>query len=125
MPAHERFHDVRSGQSRLGSLRTPKRSAGMQVQYERAVVETPPFRPLRKTTPSVSEGEPARELNHSSGCGCCNRADTGGRSPAQQRGVTEHAVRIIESCMVEDVVCIHPNLDFASLPSGDTETLGQ
>ena len=41
MLARERSHDVKSGQPRFGSLRTAERSARMQVQYERAVVETP------------------------------------------------------------------------------------
>lgn len=80
---------------------------------ERAAVEPPLFRLLRIIR--NSELESTRELNRSTviPVGSRDVADTDIRRSAVQCDVTENAVRVSEGWMVEDVLRIHPNLEFS------------
>ena len=74
-----------------------------------------------------SERESTGEHNRSTvtAVGSCDIADAWvGSRPGGQRGWIEAGVRILEGWMVEDVFPVHPKLEFGSLPSGQTPTLG-
>jgi hypothetical protein len=60
------------------------------------------------------EGESACEHNRSTGDGgCCDLCNAWIRNPAGQSGWIEGIARILEAWMVNDVLRIHPKLQFA------------
>ena len=125
LAAQEHFHSAKQGQAR--SLIRKVMSANAGAMRKGGVSAHLRFLRKKRIQHLRTRIDPRAGWFGPSNCryGPCDLTNTGIRSLGGECVWIEFVAWVAEGRMVEDVVRIHPNLDFASLPSRHTQTLGQ